>query len=144
MSIEKHNKAIFALPAEHPARRFLEQFIDCRDHCVAREIGTPDNPPIEQTWDSQVEGRRYAFSSFAYKYLAFDVVLDGWLTSAPGMTDTERDILEMLPTVRSLLAECHNAATKEGNIAILPLLGKVKIILDLGEKCITSRLVMTI
>ena len=141
MSIQDQNKILFSLPSDHPARRFLEEFIDCRELCVAREVGMPDNPPIEQAWDSQIEGRRYAFSSFAYKYLAFDVVLDGWLTNAPDMTDSERDVLDMLPKVRSLLGECHAAAIKERNVAILPLLEKVKNLLDLWEQCITSRLV---
>jgi len=38
------------------------------------------------------------------------VELDGWLTNAPRMTESERDVMDQLPRVRTLLAECDAEA----------------------------------
>jgi hypothetical protein len=34
----KRNKPIFGFPESHPARRFLEAFLECRSLCVGREL----------------------------------------------------------------------------------------------------------
>ena len=136
----KKNYPLLSLPSDHPARRFLAEFTDCRMLCVGREIGGPDSRPIEQVWFSEIEDKECSFSEFAYKYLSFDVVLDGWLTNATEMTASERDVLEKLPHVRGLLAECKIAANKAGNEEILLLTAKVEHLFDLWEQSIRLRL----
>jgi hypothetical protein len=135
----KQNKPLLSLPSDHPARMFLAAFIDCRASCVGCEIDSPDCNPIEQVWFSQIERKECRFSEFAYKYLSFDIVLDGWLTGAHEMTESELAHLDMLPHLGALLAECKAAAEKSGNEEILPLLSKVGHLLDLWEKSILLR-----
>jgi len=76
----------------------------------------------------------------AYKYLSFDVELDGWLTDAPELTESERRYLSWLPVLRTLLAECEAQARVDGNQAILPLISRTRGLLDRWETCIVSRL----
>jgi hypothetical protein len=139
MEIRKKNRRLFLMPFTHPARRFLEEFLACLDECVGREIGTPDNAPLDQAWHSEVDGKRWTFSSFAYTFLAFDIELDGWLTDAPQLTESERNVITHLPYLRTLLLECEAAAHRERNDAMLPLIDRVQHLLDLWEDCILSR-----
>jgi hypothetical protein len=140
MQIRSINRPIFDLPESHPARMFLEEFIECRQECLGREIGSPQREPVDQDWMSQRDGRPWSFSEFAYRNLAYDIELDGWLTSAPQLTDSERADLESLSNARPLLAECLSAATRDGNAAVSALVEKVLHLFDLWENCIRYRM----
>jgi hypothetical protein len=139
MIVRKLNRPLFSLPDTHPARKFLEEFIACREFCVGKEIGTPSSPPVDQDWFSELEQKKWTLSAFAYSFLSFDVELDGWLSSAPQMTQSEIAALGTLPTLKILLSECERQAKLDENIAVLPLLARLNYLFDLWEKCILSR-----
>ena len=94
--------AIHDLPDAHPARRFLKAFAECRRQCVGREL---DPEPIDQSWESAIDGKTWTFSAFAYAFLSFDVVLDDWTPNAPRLTRSKVDALATIPIARALLEE---------------------------------------
>lgn len=136
MHIRRLNQAIFDFPFEHPARRFLEAFIDCRRECVGREL-----EEIDQKWHSTSERRVMQFSSFAYEHLSFDVVLDGWLSQANDRTASEEAALAAIPHTQTLLHECREAAQADGNATIIQMCDQVHNVLMLWGECIQSRVV---
>ena len=141
MQIRTLNREIFSWPSDHPARRFLEAFIECQERCGGREIGYVGSEvgPIDQEWRSELDGKSWEFSEFAYKFLCFDVVLDGWLSSATGLTESERFDLNRIVQMRRLMEECHEAARAAGNREILELVSMVEQMLNLWEACIHTR-----
>jgi hypothetical protein len=136
MQIEKLNREIFELPAAHPAYRFLRAFMECRSDCVGLEA-TEDG--IDQEWFSESAQEAWSYSRFAYEFLSFDIVLDGWLTHAAGRTSTEQHWLDQLPRWRNLLHECRSAAVNGHNQSIVPIIEKVCRTLELWEECILAR-----
>ncbi|HUT92887.1 MAG TPA: contact-dependent growth inhibition system immunity protein [Thermoguttaceae bacterium] len=136
MHVQRLNRPIFELPDSHPAHRFLRAFIKCRQDCVGREI---QNDDLDQEWVSDTDGRSWSYSAFAYEYLAFDIVLDGWLSRAQDLTPTERYWLEQLPRWRALQQECKSAALRDGKLMLIPLVDQVLAMLDLWEQCIRAR-----
>lgn len=143
LAVKKLNQKIFSWPDSHPARRFLEAFIACRCECVGREIEYDDRRQIaitDQQWISSVDGRLCRFSSFAYESLAFDIVLDGCLSDAPAMTESEANDLRELPRLKKLMLECKDAALRDQNHEVLAMTECVVAMLDLWENCIKSRI----
>ncbi len=97
--------------------------------CVAREIEWPNlgNRAIEQTWFSQARLRQMSFSSFAYEFISYDLILDGWLEMAPEPTEAEMNSLEDdVPLMQTLLDECEAAAIADCNEEIVPLIAKAR------------------
>jgi hypothetical protein len=137
--VEERNRPLFDLPDAHPAKRFLLAFIACREQCVGRESDWNGQTPIEQAWLSQVDGKQRTFSAFAYQYLAFDVELDGYLTAAPHLTESEEGALRGFPHVRSLMSECSAAARAADNRPMLELVSQVLGMLELWERAIRYR-----
>jgi hypothetical protein len=137
MHVIKINKPLFKLPKSHPAIQFLEAFIDCRQNCIGKEI---QDDTLDYKWYSQSENREILYSSFAYQYLAFDIILDGWLTNAPTITPDEQHWLNQLPHWRELMNECKIAAIKENKIKFLEMQSQVINLFDLWEKCIRYRI----
>jgi hypothetical protein len=141
MQIERLNREILEWPANHPAQ-FLEAFIACRGDCVGRELvfDNSERKPIDQKWESSTDGTTWTFSRFACTFLSFDLILDGWLSRAPTLTDSEKANLAQLPLLRRLMAECRAAAVSGGNAKILVLTNRVVEMLDLWERCTQYRL----
>jgi hypothetical protein len=111
----------------HPAIRALQIHAEACDFCVGKEIDWPQSkePPVDQIWYSAVRQKKQFFSMFAYEFLSYDLVLDGWLELAPEPTDNESCFLvNDQPITRCLLDECRVAAISEGNTKILPLIQK--------------------
>jgi hypothetical protein len=129
------NKPIFEFRPDHPARRFLEAFVRCRQDCVGRELGG-----VDQEWFSEALGRDYSFSSFAYEYLSFDVELDGWLQNAPDLTDSETAMLAVIPRIEELMVECTTVALAESNSEVVTMCKQVVHLCRLWTECIDSRL----
>jgi hypothetical protein len=127
MYLEELNRPVFDLDDAHPAKRFLTAFVECRTDCVGREIAPPGDA-IDQKWQSDSDGRAWTFSAFAYGYLAFDIELDGFMTAAPRLTESEIWAIEQLPRFHLLMSECAAAATQCGNIDCLQL---VKMVLNM-------------
>jgi hypothetical protein len=140
-NIRALNRDILKYPEAHPARRFLEALIACRNACVGLEIACRGSrqKPIDQQWVSKIDGKKWAFSKFAYAYLAVDLVLDGWLSNSLEMTPSESGALQQLPVLHRLLQECHDAACRDSNNQITELTAGVRNMLDLWEECIRSR-----
>jgi len=142
MHVFEINRPLFTLPESHPAHRFLRAFITCRSECVGREIVLPNDvhEAVDQEWYSTADDRTWTFSAFAYMFLSFDVRLDGWLTDAPHLTESEKGILDKLPYLRTLLTECRTAAVDDKNTEVATMVEQVRGLLDLWENCITARL----
>lgn len=134
MHVRRLNRPLFNLPLEHPARRFLESFIACRKHCVGTELWD-----VDQLWYSQSNSRQMSFSGFAYKYLSFDIELDGWLTNAPELTDSERCYLDGIGQLEVLVQECLDAATKDQNAVVVEMCHEVSKMLVNWRECIEHR-----
>jgi hypothetical protein len=135
MHVFRLNKPILDFPPDHPARRFLEAFVECRTNCVGRELDG-----VDQEWFSKLEGRPHKYSSFAYEWLSFDIELDGWLRDAPEITDSERRALERIPQAEELMAECKAAALVDKNREIVTMCDQVLRTLELWADCINRRL----
>lgn len=127
MHVFRLNRPLFEFPESHPAHQFLSAFIRCRVECVGRDAC---DEPIDQEWFSASELRQRSFSDFAYAHLSFDIVLDGWLSNAQELTESEKQWLDQLPRFRVLLEECKSAAIEDGNSRILPLVQQVKDMLE--------------
>lgn len=137
MHVYRLNRPLFELPQSHPAHRFLRAFIECRQDCVGKEI---ESDVFDQEWFSQTEDRAWSYSAFAYQYLAFDIVLDGWLRNAKHLTASEEQWLVCLPRWRVLLDECRTAAAGDGNHAVMGMIAQVLKMFDLWEECVRARL----
>jgi hypothetical protein len=135
MHVYRLNAPLFELDMRHPARRFLEAFIECRRYCVGKELHG-----VDQEWWSPSTNRTQTFSSFAYEHLSFDIQLDGWLSDSPSATASERRVLETIPGIRSLMTECQQAAIDEGNDMVIEMVDRVLHMLELWERCIDARL----
>ncbi len=109
----------------------MEAFVACRTNCVGREL-----EGIDQEWFSSVDGRKHAFSSFAYEWLSVDVKLDGWLDNTAGLTDSEKQMLRTIPTMESLVLECKAAAMEANNGPVLEFCEQVLSMLKTWNDCI--------
>ena len=112
---------------KHPAVRALQLHGEACDFCVGKEIYWPQfkNEPVDQLWFSATRHKEQSFSAFAYEFLSYDLVLDGWLDLPPQPTASETTFLvKGLPLMRRLLNECQEAASVDGNTRILPLIQK--------------------
>jgi len=130
-------------PADHPAVRALRAHAEARDICVGREIEWPKlgNVAIDQEWSSAIDQRIWKFSSFAYAFISFDFVADGWLDEQQSsLQPFEEDFLRELPRLRKLLAECESAANADGNDDVLPLISKAREFFDAFEESIVARI----
>lgn len=138
MHVRRLNRLLLAMEPLHPARKFLEKFVECHRQCVGLEM-RPD--PIDQEFVCP-DGRGMLFSHFAYECLAFDVVLDGWLTNAPCATDSERLSLARIPEMRAIMHACKVQAVSDGNNRVIPYVQQVLELLDHWEQCINARLAL--
>ncbi len=128
--------------AAHIAVRTLRVHAEMRKVCVGRELRWSDRPNhvIEQEWFSRTRLKKQWFSSFAYEFLTYELLLDGWLTMPSQPTQFETLHLEKKhPLMRALMDECKKAATAEGNTDVLPLIAKVHEFLDLYEEATMCR-----
>ncbi len=135
-------KILAKYPADHPAVRALQVHAEARDVCVGKEIAWPNGrtETIDQTWFSTIDQRVWRFSAFAYAFISFDLLLDGWLGDELGAVGQfEMDFIHELPRLRGLLYECESAANKEGNKLILPLISKAHEFFTAFEKSIIAR-----
>jgi hypothetical protein len=114
---------------EHPAVRALQLHAEARDLCVGKEIKWPDsaNRAVDQSWFSAARCRQQSYSAFAYEFISYDLILDGWLKAAPQPTESEmRFLCDDGPLMRALLDECEEAANADANLEILPLVAKAR------------------
>jgi hypothetical protein len=139
MRVESKNRAVLMLDDSHPARRFVEAFIDCRMSCAGRELDLDGQVPIDQAWTSSSDGRVWTFSGFIYAFICFDIELDGFLTNARSLTESETTAARQIPLLRSMMDECAAAARQSGNDEILELTDQVLEMLDLWEAYLNFR-----
>lgn len=139
MRVESKNRAVLTLDDSHPAKRFVEAFIDCRMSCAGRELDLGGQVPIDQAWTSATDGRVWTFSGFVYAFICFDIELDGFLQSAPNLTPSERAAARELPRLRSMMNECTEAARQSGNREILERTDHVLEMLGLWEEYLRFR-----
>ena len=134
MRIEDLNRPVLGLDDSHPARKFLEAFIDCRSNCVGRELGQDGEQPIDQEWISSTDGRKWTFSGFAYAFLALDFELE----SAPFLV-AETGVARDLPMLRLMMDECAQAARQNGNHEIVELTNQVQHMFNLWDEHVSFR-----
>jgi hypothetical protein len=139
MRVESKNRKVLELDDSHPARRFVEAFIDCRMSCAGRELDLGGQVPIDQAWTSASDGRVWTFSGFIYSYICFDIELDGFLQRVPNLTPSEVEAARELPRFRLMMNECAEAARQSGNSEILELTDRVLEMLTLWEEYLSYR-----
>lgn len=141
MKIHPENKPLLKLPALHPARVALNAHLEARIECVGREIPWPGmaEEPIEQRWFSQIDQRNWTFSGFAYSFISFSLILDGWLSKSTNPDPCENAFLSEVSRLRGLLAECEQAAREAGNRRVIPLIEKARRFFDAYEESIRTR-----
>jgi len=139
MHVYRLNRPLFDLADTHPARRFLEAFVECRRTCVGQELPYPFGQDCDQEWWSSVDNRTSTFSGFAYTYLSFDVELDGWLSNAPNRTESEKSMLDGIAHMCALMDECQEAARNARNNSVVEMTDTVKDMLKLWKDCIEER-----
>ncbi len=137
--IERMNRPVLGLDDSHPAKRFLNAFMDCRGNCVGREIDWGQGGGVDQQWRSAVDDRTRTFSSFAYECLSFDIELDGFLQNAKCLTESERCAVEALPHMTSMMYECAAAAREYGNDEVVEMTDDVLEMLRLWEAYLDFR-----
>ncbi len=137
--IESMNRPVLLLDHTHPAKRFLNAFMDCRMNCSERELEIGDQTPIDQTWTSASDDRVWTFSGFIYSFICFDIELDGFLQSVPHLTPSEIAAVREIPRLRSMMNECAEAARQSGNGDVLELTDQVLEMLGLWEQYLTFR-----
>ena len=126
---------------DHPATRVLQVHAEACDKCVGKEIEWPQlgNQAIEQSWYSPSRQKVQTYSGFAYEFLAYDLILDGWLEMGPEPTEAELGFFDDERPMRLLLEECEDAALDDGNIEILPLITKTQEFLDAYRAAVLCR-----
>jgi hypothetical protein len=115
---------------------------EARDVCVGKQIEWPQlgNRAVDQEWFSVIDQRTRKFSSFAYVFISFDLVLDGWFNEPHDpLGPFEADFLHELPRLRGLLDECEFAASSDANEEIRPLISKAREFFDAFETSILAR-----
>jgi hypothetical protein len=137
--VESKNRAVLTLDDSHPAKRFVEAFIDCRMSCAGRELDLGGQVPIDQAWTSASDGRVWTFSGFIYAFICFDIELDGFLHDVPYLTPSEIAAARELPRLRSMMNECAEAGRQSGNSEILELTDQVLEMLSLWEQYLSFR-----
>jgi hypothetical protein len=141
--VHRLNRPILeALSGEHPAVRALRIHVEARKICTGLEIPWPNHErlAVEQIWISQTDGQRWTFSRFAHSYIAFDLVLGGWLPEPDGKIQPfEAEFLNELSRLRQLLDECDEAAQADKNDRVAPLILKAREFFDAYEAAIIAR-----
>lgn len=129
------------LPPDHPAVRALQIHAAAREACVRTEIRLPRSGvvSIDQLWSSDLTGREERFSSFASRYLDYELLLDGWVESASQATETEIGFLDDATKMRILLDECDRSARANDNLEILPFVTKAMEFANALERAILFR-----
>lgn len=126
----------------HTAIRALQLHAEACDLCVGKEIDWPgaNEVPIEQTWFSAIRQKKQSFSAFAYEFLSYSLVFDGWLELAPAPTKSKIDFLMKDQSImRALLVECREAADAAGNIRIRALIQKATAFIDAFHDAVMTR-----
>jgi hypothetical protein len=132
------NHPVMSLEDTHPAKQFLCAFDECLLNCGGCELDLYETP-IDEEWTSATDGKVWKFSSFVYRYLAFDIELDGFIASAPQWTSSEKWALEHLPLFHTLMDECAHAAEQRGNTDCLELVDEVVRMLKLWNEYLQYR-----
>ena len=139
--IHPKNNPLSELPDSHPAKMVLFAHGQCRRDCVGKEIPWRghESEAFDQEWRSQLTGRKFLFSSYAYMFISFDLILEEWLNHPPHATESEKQMFGYIKLQNALLDECEQAATKEDNTRILALLPQIRKYNDLRLQAITER-----
>lgn len=126
--IHPKNNPLSELPDSHPAKLLLFAHWQCRRDCVGREIGYRghEEEAFDQVWKSQLLGCGFSFSSYAYVFISFDLILEEWLTHPSYVTESEKRAVAGVLFHGILLDECEQAAKEQGNVRILERLAQVR------------------
>jgi len=138
MNADEINAPVYALDDDHPAKKFLNAFIDCKDDCVGLDYDWDGQEPIDQAWQSATDSERWTFARFAYSFLSLDLILDGFLQHG-SLTEAERALPQHILHRRTLMHECAAAAKRDDNTEIVKLTDQVLAMLDLWEQYLDYR-----
>lgn len=139
MDIESLHRRVLECDDSHPAKRFLQAFLHCKQICVGRHYDFNGQEAVEQTWTSSTDGRTWTFSGFAYAFLSLDIVLDGFLEDARVLTSSEIDALRQVPVLQTMMEECAEAADYCGNGVVHELSEQVLKMLRLWQEYLDYR-----
>jgi len=96
--------------------------------CVGNEIPWQgkEEEAFDQEWNSALTGTNYSFSSYGYTFLAYNFILDGWVSRPNSLTDCETGEIFHIPILNKLLDECETAASNEDNHRVLKLIPLIR------------------
>ena len=140
LRIHPANNPLLALPDTHPAKQTIIAHAECRRDCVGHEIEWPGQETFEQDWQSCLLGRRFSFSSYAYCFLSFDLILKEWISRPLHVTNDERWLVAAIPLQDALLGECEVAAKEQSNDLVLNRLPQIRGFNGLRLESIARRL----
>lgn len=128
LRIHPRNNPLRELPDSHPAKLAVIAHAECCRDCVGREIEWPgrEREAFDQSWQSRLLDQRFAFSSYAYVFLSFDLILEEWITHPPQATESEKQTVAAAPFLEALLCECQQAASEAGNVRVLERLPQIR------------------
>jgi len=107
---------------------------------VGHEIEWPGQEAFEQQWQSRLIGRKFSFSTYAYCFLSFDLILEEWISRPPRVTEHERRLVAAIPLQETLLDECELAAKEQANDLVLNRLPQIRRFNRLRLESIARRL----
>jgi hypothetical protein len=116
------------LPDSHVAKLTVIAHAECRRDCVGREIpwrGREDEA-FDQMWQSDLLGRHFSFSSYAYCFLSFDLILYEWITHPSHVTELEKSLIVAVPLEETLLDECERVASDKESTRVLDRITQIR------------------
>lgn len=136
------NRPLNDLPESHIARRTVIAHENCCRECVGQEVAWPGHgeDAFDQRWHSDLLQREFSFSSFAYCFISFNLVMDEWIAHPPQVTKAEVDGLSHLPLLQALVDECEAAARQDENVRVQRCVSQVREFLALWEESIRLRI----
>ena len=141
LPVHPRNNPLRELPDSHSAKLALIAHAECRRDCVGRKIEWPERgcEAFDQAWHSRLIGRRFSFSSYAYCFLSFDLILEEWITHPTAVTESEKRVVAAIRLQETLLDECERAARNEGNTRVLERVPQVRRFNELRLRAIRER-----
>jgi hypothetical protein len=138
--IHPKNNPLSDLPDSHPAKLLLFAQGQFRLDCVGKEIPWPghEDEAFDQEWQSQLLGRVFRFSSFAY-CIYYDLILEEWLTHPPYVTESEKWMLARIQCLDALLDECEHAAKNDENTRVLARVAQTRELNQLHMRAMSER-----
>jgi len=141
LRIHSENAPLIELPDSHIAKLTVIAHAECWRDCVGQELSWPgrESEAFDQEWRSILLDGPFSFSSYAYSFIAFDLILHEWLTHPAFVTEPEKNAIVAVPLLDALLDECECAANAEQNARVLDRILRIRGFNNLQIEAIKAR-----